>query len=95
VNQRPVADLLSGLTVIGGGAPLDGAGRANGPVPFGSPAHLDMLNHAIPREITEAVNSDALGIATSSAFVMVPYLVETLSRWLRRDNATTGQPTRF
>jgi hypothetical protein len=86
VDQRPVAELLSGLAFIGGVDPLGSAGRANGPLPFGPPTHRDMLNHAMPREMTEAVNSDALGIATSSAFVAVPYLIKTLMQRLGSDD---------
>ena len=79
VDQRPATRLLRGLDFIGG-VDLVGAG---GPVPIGPPTHRDMLSLATPRAVSEAVSADALGVATASAFALVPYAVKTIAGWLR------------
>ena len=44
-----------------------------------------MMSIMAPREMTEAVSSDVLGIATASAFPLVPYAIKTIARWLFGD----------
>ena len=77
VNRRPAIQLFAGLEIVGGldlFGVIDGTGRQLGP-----PTHRDMMNLMTAREMTEAVSSDVLGMATVSAFsVGLPYAIKAI-----------------
>ena len=75
VDRRPAIQLFHGLDFVGG---LDLFGDAGGPVPTGPPTHRDMMSLATPREVREAVSSDALGVATAAAFSLMPYAIKAI-----------------
>ena len=75
VDRRPAIQLFHGLDFVGG---LDLFGDAGGPGPTGSPTHRDMMSLATPREMREAVSSDALGVATAATFSLMPYAIKAI-----------------
>ena len=80
VDRRPAIHLFHGLDVVGG-VDLFGYSAA-GPVPMGGPTHRAMMSLATPREMREAVASDVLGVATASAFSLMPYAIRAIRGWL-------------
>ena len=77
VERRPTTQLLPGLDFVGGLDPysvLDEPGRQLGP-----PTHRDMMSAMTPRDMTEAVSSDVLGIASGTAFSLgLPYAIKAI-----------------
>ena len=89
-DRRPPMELLPGLDFVGGVDLFDGAGTA-GPSPLGPPTHRDMMSLAVPREFREAGSTDVLGIATASAFAVVPYVLTKIAGWFRGDAYTAPE----
>jgi hypothetical protein len=84
VDRRHVIQLLPDLNFVGGldlFSVLDETGRQLGP-----PTHRDIMSVMTPRDMTEAVSSDVLGIASGTAFSLgLPYAIKALGaigRWL-------------
>ena len=48
---------------------------------MGGPTHWAMMNQMTPREVNEAVSSDAQGIATASAFALLPLAIRKIADW--------------
>ena len=90
IDGRPAIQFLPGLDVVGG-LNLFGlvgtTGRQLGP-----PTHRDMLNQWTPREMREAGATDVLGIATASAFAIVPYAITKIAGWLSGDDGGEDPP---
>ncbi len=90
VDGRPAIQFLPGLDVVGGlnlFGLVGSTGRQLGP-----PTHRDMLNQWTPREVREAGATDVLGIATASAFAIVPYAITKIAGWLFGDDGDDDPP---
>ena len=90
IDGRPAIQFLPGLDVVGGlnlFGLIGSTGRQLGP-----PTHRDMLNHWTPREMREAGATDVLGIATASAFAIVPYAITKIGGWLFGDDGGDDSP---
>ena len=86
-DGRPAIQLLPGLDVVGGLNLFGLVGRTGRQL--GPPTHRDMLNQWTPREMQEAGATDVLGIATASAFALVPYAITAITKiagWLFGDD---------
>ena len=88
-DWRPILQLMPGLTFVGGADPFSFLDATTGPVPMGGPTHRAMMHVMTPRELREATSTDVLGIATASAFSLVPYVVKgigAIAKWLFGDD---------
>ena len=86
VDQRPTIELLPDLAFVGGVDLFGDPARDNGPVPMGGPTHRDMLSSMTPRDLREAGSADVLGIATASAFALVPQAIKAVAGWFSGDD---------
>lgn len=92
-DQRPFRQIVPGFAFVGGWNRFSFADATAGPVPMGGPTHRTMMSIMTPRAMREATGSDVLGIATVSAFSLVPYAVKALSAiagWLFGDDESGG-----
>lgn len=80
---RPTVGLAPGLGFREGLGIYDDLTRGREPVPLGGPTHRAMLRQMTPREVNEAVSSDALGIGTASVFAVVPHAIRKIAGWFR------------
>ena len=80
---RPDVGLAPGLGFREGLGLYDDLTRGREPVPMGGPTHRAMLRQMTPREMSEAVSSDALGIGTASVFAVVPHAIRKIAGWFR------------
>lgn len=81
VPPRPSVDFVPGFGFVEGLGLYDDLTRGREPVPMGGPTHWAMMNQMTPREVNEAVSSDALGIGTASAFALVPHALRKIAAW--------------
>ena len=65
------------------GVDLWSAASPGGSIPLGGPTHRSMLDMMIPDDVREVASSDVLGIATASAFAVVPYAVRSIASMFR------------
>ena len=77
--QRPAFELLEGLDVTGGVGLFVAAGGR--PI-TAAPTHQEMLRVMTPRNYTQIASADALGVATASAFTLVPAAIKAIAGWL-------------
>ena len=94
VDRRRAVQLVPGLAIIGGVDLFGAVDVTTGPVPMGGPTHRAMMSVMTPREMTEARAGDVLGIATASAFSLMPYAVKavgTVAGWLFGDDSDTPE----
>ena len=85
VDVRSTVHLVRGFSFLAGMDPFSFMDPTAGPVPIGGPTHRAMMSIMTPREFREARGSDVLGIATASAFSLVPYAVkgiQAIADWL-------------
>ena len=78
---RPSVDLAPGLGFVEGLGLYDDLTRGREPVPMGGPTHWAMMNQMTPREVHEAVSSDAQGVGTASAFALLPHAIRKIAAW--------------
>ena len=93
VDVRSPIQLAPGFTFLAGMDPFSFMDPTAGPVPLGGPTHRAMMSVMTPRAYREAQGSDVLGIATSSAFALVPYAIkgiQAIANWLFGDAADDG-----
>jgi len=94
VDVRSTLHVVQGFTFLAGMDPFSFMDPTAGPVPMGGPTHRAMMSIMTPREFSEARGSDVLGIATASAFSLVPYAVKgirAIAGWLFGDG-DDGRP---
>ena len=91
VDDVPLVDggravqLVPGLAIVGGVDLFGFMDVTTGPVPMGGPTHRAMMSVMTPREMTEAASGDVLGIATASAFSLMPTAIKAvgaIAGWL-------------
>jgi len=89
VDRRPAIQLFRDLYVVGGIDLFGVIDATTGPVPLGGPTHRAMMSVITPRAFNEARATDVLGIASASAFALVPYAVDAITKiasWLFGDD---------
>ena len=86
-DRRPSFELSDDLDVVWGADLFGGAG---GPVQYGAPTHQEMMRVRTPRWFTEGRPSDALGMASASAFALVPHAIKTIAGWLSGQDGDNG-----
>jgi len=92
VAPRPTFKLAPNVGFTGGVNLYDDPTHGSGPVPMGGPTHQSMLDHMIPREVDQMVSTDVLGIATASAFALIPQAIKGLAGLFSRDKAPPRGP---
>ncbi|MBM42454.1 MAG: hypothetical protein CL483_11085 [Acidobacteria bacterium] len=75
-RDLPGFQLVTGIDVWSATSP-------GGSIPLGGPTHRSMLDMMIPDDVREVASSDVLGIATASAFAVVPYAVRSIANLFR------------
>ena len=85
VAGRRAVQLMPALAIVGGADLFGIMDATTGLVPMGGPTHRAMMSVITPREMTEATSSDVLGIATASAFSLIPYAIKAVGGWLFGD----------
>ena len=90
--QRSALELFGGLDVTGGVGLFVTAGAR--PI-TAAPTHQEMLRVMTPRDHTEVASADALGIATASAFTLVPAAIKAIAGWLSDTGEGDGSERRI
>ncbi len=89
VPPQPPVELAPGLGFIEGLGLYDDLTRGREPAPMGGPSHRAMMYQMTPREVTEALQTDVLGIGTASAFSGgLPYVVRKIAGWFSGSGST-------
>ena len=78
VDGRLAVQLVPRIAIVGGVDLFSFMDVTTGPVPMGGPTHRAMMSVMTPREMTEATSGDVLGIATASAFSLMPYAIKAV-----------------
>ena len=102
VPPRPPVELAPGLGFVEGLGLFDDLTRGRDPAPMGGPTHWAMMNQMTPREVTEVVQSDTLGIGTASAFGVglpyvargLPYVARKIAGWFSGSPSPFAPPAR-
>ena len=84
LDGRPAVTMIPGFEFVGG-VDLWTVSNGGGLVPVGGPTHAAMMTAMTPLDFRQVASTDALGIATASAFAVGALAVATMVNSFRGD----------